>query len=848
MRHGFAHSFATSKRMIRTLYLSPGLSFRIHKSITAGAPRSTLVTSISNRRRGDIFRGYSTYKNRRTEWHRSAENAMPQQPEKGGCGKTFSNIQFITTPTADTPGTALLLHFNDKRYIVGNVHEGLQRAGLQRGPRFLKAKEFLLTGKTEWSSNGGLMGMILTLADSANSSARSRADNTKMKNERQIAREEEQARTQSTKRKKNSTAAESGAKLAEPQAIEEDTTVTLHGGPNLTHTIATARSFIFRHGTPIKVIEHHEEGQSPREDNGWGPTWKDDLIQVWSMAISPSKNETMNETKSPRKRSLDEFIIGQSQSSAQLTKHGSPQSSEPLDEERRKQKIRENVVNEMFNSTWKFDNLVETPLHQVHLPAALFTRDPKSNKLVKYIGPLPDGTKAISNINVLVRQPWPGALVDNLPPATPSSIAMSYIIRNHKQRGKFKPEAAENLKVPKGKLWARLARGIEVQSADGKTITPDMVLEPGKEGSGIAVIDLPSKEYVPELIGRPEWNAEKVMAGVGAIVWILGQGVIHDAALRAFMEQKSTLKHIVSSVDYCPNYLTQTSAAAAAIRHHQIDPTRFPVPVHSNALPAQEGQTREESKKMPQYHLQADRGLRIDLEPSFRIADEEVVPLLNTALIVKETPKDVITLGQAASKAITTQASQEEAAKQNLPSPDAEIITLGTGSASPSIFRNVSATLLRVPGYGSYLIDCGENTLGQLRRVFTESQLAEVLQDLKLIWISHLHADHHLGTASVIKAWYEEVHGKDPTKRRRPSLTESFLDPAKYLEGGQRLFIVGHRQMMRWLEEYSSVEDFGYDQLVPITSSGAPRHRRNSYPLSWNGINVDYTTADNPQV
>ena len=67
---------------------------------------------------------------------------------------------------------------------------------------------------------------------------------------------------------------------------------------------------------------------------------------------------------------------------------------------------------------------------------------------------------------------------------------------------------------------------------------------------------------------------------------------------------------------------------------------------------------------------------------------------------------------------------------------DHEVITLGTGSALPSKYRNVSATLLRIPGKGSYLFDCGENTIGQLLRVFGPEKLADVLLDLKLIWIS----------------------------------------------------------------------------------------------------------------
>jgi ribonuclease Z len=144
-----------------------------------------------------------------------------------------------------------------------------------------------------------------------------------------------------------------------------------------------------------------------------------------------------------------------------------------------------------------------------------------------------------------------------------------------------------------------------------------------------------------------------------------------------------------------------------------------------------------------------------------------------------------------------------EEVEADIPSRDAEIITLGTGSALPSKYRNVSATLVRVPGFGSYLFDAGENTLGQMRRVFGP-ELPSVLKDLKVIWISHLHADHHLGTVSVIKAWNEETAVSKPSAK---------------------LLVASHHHMLDWLREYADVEDFGYERVIP---SPCLRHGSNS--------------------
>lgn len=42
-------------------------------------------------------------------------------------------------------------------------------------------------------------------------------------------------------------------------------------------------------------------------------------------------------------------------------------------------------------------------------------------------------------------------------------------------------------------------------------------------------------------------------------------------------------------------------------------------------------------------------------------------------------------------------------------------------------------------------MDCGEGTFGQIVRFYGKDKLKEVVKNLKAIYVSHLHADHHLG-------------------------------------------------------------------------------------------------------
>jgi len=52
---------------------------------------------------------------------------------------------------------------------------------------------------------------------------------------------------------------------------------------------------------------------------------------------------------------------------------------------------------------------------------------------------------------------------------------------------------------------------------------------------------------------------------------------------------------------------------------------------------------------------------------------------------------------------------------------------------------------------GAILFDCGEGTLSQLYRACGKERAEKILKNLKCIWISHLHADHHLGLAHFLE-------------------------------------------------------------------------------------------------
>ena len=683
----------------------------------------------------------------------------PKRPRQRVDSKMKCWVQFLCTPTADTPGTAMYLHFDSKRYLIGHCAEGTQRAAIETKIGLAKMGDILLTGKVNWDTVGGILGMILTLADSTSTAREATKQAVKEKAERLAKKQREKG--------------EESKQVGNPQLEDERRPfLNIHGGMNLTHLLATSRRFVFRKGMPVHTQEFVPNNTQLKEN--CEPTWEDDMIRVWAVALESDS------VSKARKRSHDDFTEVNEQD-----EKNKADAKDIADQQRK------GVVADMFDSAWRLDALVVKKLSEVQLPAKIFVRN-SAGKIVEYNGPpAKDVPLTDPDIDVLVRNPWPGALVGNLPATTPSQSSVSYFIKGHPQRGKFNPAAARALGcVPK--QFKYLTAGENVTVDNGTVVTPDQVMAPSQEGGGLAVFDLPDISYIGPAIERKEWTSNAIMDGIGAVVWILGPGVVEDSRLQEFMKNNPKLNHIVSSKDVCPNNLAMQAAAEAAIRLHLVDEERFPIPIHSNATKLDSSVT----------YSPARIGKYIQLAPNFEVQDDKIVPYLDTTKVVLDRDIQVEELAKTAKIQIASEEYLKSLAErqEDIPSKDAEVITLGTGSALPSKYRNVSATLLRVPGYGSYLFDCGENTLGQLKRVLG-SELPEVLQDLKAIWISHLHADHHLGTASVIKAWNEATKLSDSTK-------------------DNQLIVASDPDMLLWLQEYADVEDYGYNRINQKTLGG----------------------------
>ncbi|KAF2845211.1 hypothetical protein T440DRAFT_408493 [Plenodomus tracheiphilus IPT5] len=742
----------------------------------------------------------------------AVEQLPPPRSTRGFEPSLMYTLELVTTPTADTPGTAIILRTSTKAYVFGSLAEGTQRALIQQGTRLLKAQDFFLTGKAEWKNTGGLVGMMLTLADSTASSY-----NTTMEAYR---KGEGKGRSRAQAPPK-------------PQ-------FNLYGPPNLKHLLGTCRRFIFRKGMPIITTEYPANSPQPDEHGNILPTWQDTNLDVWALSIAPANRQRDTQSEAALEaqrqrfdRSLNTFADHQ------------PTANETTEErEQRYDRIRSATMNFMFDSNWSFDTLIEQHISEVEMPTAMFIRNPHTKGYLPYTGPKPGGPDPLPDVKVWTRTPWPGAKVLALPPTEPAADCISYIVRTKPVRGPLDVVRARLLGVKAGPDYGKLTRGESVQSTHGDWITPDQVIGSSRPGQGVAILDVPSIDYLETLIQREEFKSTSVMSGIKAFIWMLGPGVVGHALLDEFMRKWHSVEHIISSMDTNPNRIANDSGAGQATRLGLVDPGRYSTPVFDNETVPQCSLYRLRAPKaspLPKNAIAAERGMSFALMPKFVVKTETASTLFDPQAASDEILPEVLNLAAEARQAVQDSTSALQAWRRLLARPDTEIITLGTGSASPSKYRNVSATLMRVPGVGNYLFDAGESTLGQLSRVFPWEELIEVLRNLRVIWISHLHADHHLGTVSVIRAWYQVVHGGVPNRKPLD------VSDANAHGSASSLSVISHSGMLQFLREYSAVEDFGYSRILPLQIFANDRGSRSTLTLQTTSDRSD-SDSSSPQV
>ncbi|KAK3824590.1 MAG: beta-lactamase-like protein [Benniella sp.] len=680
-----------------------------------------------------------------------------------------AHIQILSTGTVDCPAS-IAIHFDSQRYLI-NCGEGTQRLGLQSRFRLIKIKTMLFT-RTHWDCMGGAPGLLLTLADGGGN------------------------RTM------------------------------LLGGENLTHALISTRFFVYRPYTNVDTYEFSKDRN----------TYKDDLVRitavqaypenfvraepyewpeesVYHKATPPRRPSTQEASTSPME--LENVVSRNDTAASEAATAGSKRNSDELQsaplvaesDPEDPQEIRKKILRSMFTGS--------TPNQP------LTAKKPKRNPCAETQTSTVENsaeTAALTDVDLIAARNVAEAnnptRFSRLPRTSPDPTAISYIFQAPDYAGKFNPQAAMALNVPKGKSFSELVKGNPVLSESGETVYPHQVISGARPGRVVMIIDCPTVDYISSLVNAKEFEryqdlestsdtaADKLKAEF--IVHLGGHAILSHPKYKAWMERFGPeTEHVVAHEDYCSQKLIWRSQSRSSYKLSALDPTIFPVPYYNNT-PGHD--LAKDLSGLPIKANVAESLLSYSLEPTVGWDRSEVVEPLQTLVdpedFEEESPgemkqflKDYYGLAEKAKEDI---AKDLALCPEVFPGMDISLTTLGTGSSHPSKYRNVSATLLDMNNDGTFFLDIGEGTYGQMFRQFggyersadQKDSVDDRLKRLKGIFISHLHADHHLGTVTIIDRW---------NKLRKPD--------------SEPLYLIAPFAFDTFLRDLSDVFDFGYKNV-----------------------------------
>ncbi|GAB4820364.1 hypothetical protein N2152v2_007410 [Parachlorella kessleri] len=387
-----------------------------------------------------------------------------------------------------------------------------------------------------------------------------------------------------------------------------------------------------------------------------------------------------------------------------------------------------------------------------------------------------------------------------MPSVSVESPAACYVCELPPIPGKFLPKKAAQLGVPSGPLYGKLARGETVTTAGGKVVTPEEVMEPSTPGPVILVVDCPSQEFVEGLVSAPalaRWAHPENRDKVACVVHLGERGVTRLPAYRAWLASfGGGTTHMLVGESQGTGVPTVKGFATLQARLNTLDAALFPLMHLGDAVGGEAGAGLGERSvvgaNMLRYHLRPLKQKGLD--------SKEVSPAFDAVAVQQQfrekKPEVLKSLEAAPAPAPAAAAPAVPPCVASGQREQVEVTFLGTGGAIPSKYRNVTSIFVNLFERGCLLMDAGEGTYSQLRRRFGPAQADEYIKRLGCLWISHIHADHHVGLPTLLAA-RTRLLGQDCTP----------------------LLVLGPRPLRRCLQVYAQLEPMRFLFLEAANSA-----------------------------
>ncbi|XP_023642790.1 tRNAse Z TRZ4, mitochondrial isoform X2 [Capsella rubella] len=416
-----------------------------------------------------------------------------------------------------------------------------------------------------------------------------------------------------------------------------------------------------------------------------------------------------------------------------------------------------------------------------------------------------------------------------------------YVCELPEIKGKFDPKKAMALGLRAGPKYSYLQSGQSVKS-DFKDITvhPSNVMGPSVPGPVVLLVDCPTESHAEELLSNPSTksyyscpdNSTDGAKLVNCIIHLSPASVTNSSTYQSWMKRFHSAQHILAGhetknmefpilrassritarLNYlCPQFFPAPGIWSSQHVNNSIESTSMSKCFDSNLGESISAENLLKFTLRPYGNLGVDRSCIPSRLTSLRVMDE----LLSEIPEINSKTEEIKRLWNGLHNKMMIEEpwlgeSTVPSCLENIRRDDMEIVLLGTGSSQPSKYRNVTAIYIDLFSRGSILLDCGEGTLGQLKRRYGLEGADEAVRNLRCIWISHIHADHHTGLARILA-------------RRRELLKGVAHEPA---------IVVGPRPLKNFLDAYQRLEDLDMEFL----------DCRNTTTTSW--ASVETTSPD----
>ncbi|XP_076274808.1 ribonuclease Z isoform X1 [Rhynchophorus ferrugineus] len=404
-------------------------------------------------------------------------------------------------------------------------------------------------------------------------------------------------------------------------------------------------------------------------------------------------------------------------------------------------------------------------------------------------------------------------------------IAMSYICRLKHRPGALNLDKCVFKGVPPGPLLGKLKNGEDITLPNGNVVRSSEVCDPDDPGPVFLVIDCPSEQYLDTLINNAEIKKHQKFAGndndvTCVVVHFTPTEILKLPKYQRWMDDfiLSTEHILVNEANLC---LGSIAVHRIQYKLNMLSPNLFPLLNDQgmviegnsdillnkrpkcdsvNTIKSENGNIesnnllRKDIGTLCKYHLRPKKGFddysQVRLDPQEYINETMVLPDFPAALNeLKEKIRN----------------TQMNLTIRNYP----KILFLGTGSCIPNKTRNTSGILLQTSETQNIVLDCGEGTYGQIIRFYGLDESDKVLSNIDAIYISHLHADHHIGLIGLLQG----------RKRARQYLNLP----------NKAVYLFAPRQILGWLNFYDQCFEDIKEEFILIPNGDLILHRE-SYP------------------